>query len=506
MGSGRMSRRSKPVPQRAARGVTPGAAVPSLEVAYEHHRGLLFWVLARLRERGYRVELADALDLIHEFLATQYEGVARNYRPERARFSAYLAGAFRNFVITTVLRAEQHTDRIARMAETGAGPSGPEETEWKSDLEALESGLERIPADDRRLLALRIGEGLSERAVARELGVSRYGVRERVMRALAHLAAEVGEPGVASPSDWPLVRMLTVEDRPIADAAEALGITPAQANAAWRRTLARFGSVLAPARRAEGGKISMARKKLDEVAVLDLLRRCAHGKQDAALRRELERHAAEIEAYLLTDPDDEIVSGFRDPSLLLDVLGRAAHERQSEADRKVLEDMFARAQRTDEHVRDAVNACLLPRLGPAGEREWIRKLDPLELYAAIDAVPTLLHRWIRFEKEKPLIFVLEPDGAIWFQGEIKIAPETTLKEVRTRSGADARLAASLLDWMCSVARQFEKLFVGAVAEPRGDKNVTLFLTERPDVLDLMQYWGPAPSNPAPGDARAGRYA
>lgn len=481
---------------RTPEGIRPRVGAPTLQGAYAEYRGLLLWVLARVGERGYRVNLADALDLIHEFFATQYEGVTRNYRPEQARFSSYLAGAFRNFVIKTVLRAADHADRLARMAEMRGEAGDPgEPPEWDSDLTILKSGLERLPPDARRLLALRVGEGMTERAVGRELGLSRYGVRERTARALAHLAAEVGEPGVAEARDWPLVRMLTIEDRPIADAAEALGITQAQAQAAWRRTLARFSSVLSPTRRSEGGTSQMATtEKLDETRILDLLNQCAKGDVDAALYSEFERHADELEAYLLTDPDDDVVEEIKDPSILLRILGGAAHARQSVEDRAILDEMFERARRADDHVRDAVEACLLARLEPADKVKVCDLASPLQLYGAIDAVPTLLHRWAHLERLKFVVFVLEPDGTVCLDGEVRIAPETTLKEVRTRSGLEAGLAAPLLEWVCAAARRYEKLFVGAATKPSDGKSVVVQLTKRPDELDLMKYWGPAPPN------------
>jgi len=236
---------------------------------------------------------------------------------------------------------------------------------------------------------------------------------------------------------------------------------------------------------------------LDEARILRLLQECAKGEVSEELRQKLVENASDIEAYLLTDPDDDLIGEFQDPSVLLDVLGRAAIEREEGEDRALLDAMFDRAAHADEYVRFAVRTCVLRRLDPHRENTWLHQIDAVRLYGAIDAIPTLLHRWALLEKIENVVFVLDPSGVIEFDGNPVIAAETTVEEIRIRAQTDADEATQLLEWVCEGARRMQNLFVGALTKPSDARRIAVQITERPDEFDLIEYWGPAPSNAPP---------
>jgi RNA polymerase sigma factor (sigma-70 family) len=56
----------------------------------------------------------------------------------------------------------------------------------------VRAAVESLPAAERRVVALHFGDGLSERAIARVLGVSKSWVHRRLQSALARLRADSG--------------------------------------------------------------------------------------------------------------------------------------------------------------------------------------------------------------------------------------------------------------------------------------------------------------------------
>jgi RNA polymerase sigma factor (sigma-70 family) len=56
----------------------------------------------------------------------------------------------------------------------------------------VRAAVESLPAAERRVVALHFGDGLSERAIACRLGVSKSWVHRRLQSALARLRADLG--------------------------------------------------------------------------------------------------------------------------------------------------------------------------------------------------------------------------------------------------------------------------------------------------------------------------
>jgi RNA polymerase sigma-70 factor (ECF subfamily) len=78
-----------------------------------------------------------------------------------------------------------------RAHEAAAEPSLPPDPALRGELLDLAAALERLPLDDRRLIALRHLAGLSSEEIAREIGGSAASVRGRLARALARLRQEM---------------------------------------------------------------------------------------------------------------------------------------------------------------------------------------------------------------------------------------------------------------------------------------------------------------------------
>jgi RNA polymerase sigma-70 factor (ECF subfamily) len=65
----------------------------------------------------------------------------------------------------------------------------------REDLRALLAAVEELSEDDRKLLAMRRGAGLSAKAIAAELGMSERTVQKRLARIMTFLARRLGHGG-----------------------------------------------------------------------------------------------------------------------------------------------------------------------------------------------------------------------------------------------------------------------------------------------------------------------
>jgi RNA polymerase sigma factor (sigma-70 family) len=149
--------------------------------------------------------------LIHEFLLAAWDGLVLRYEPEQAEFKTYLYGAFLRFARHQLARLRRQSavlEELDSLLEVQADLDGHEQRVLQLDLPELRVALGKLPQRTQRLLAIYFdGGSKSERAVARELGVSRYRLRLDVTEAVAFLSAELGEmpPGITR-EEWEVAR------------------------------------------------------------------------------------------------------------------------------------------------------------------------------------------------------------------------------------------------------------------------------------------------------------
>ncbi|MEX1172410.1 MAG: sigma-70 family RNA polymerase sigma factor, partial [Chloroflexota bacterium] len=85
-------------------------------------------------------------------------------------------------------------ERRRRSVEPGALTIGVDTVQPDDDF-GLRRALEALPVDDRRLLAMRYGAGLTSEEIGRLLGISASGTRVRLMRLLTRLRVELRDDG-----------------------------------------------------------------------------------------------------------------------------------------------------------------------------------------------------------------------------------------------------------------------------------------------------------------------
>lgn len=116
------------------------------------------------------------------------------------RFDPGGAASVRTWILTIAHRhlVDRHRRRLVRgqvlpLGEHAAtGPDASEAAEARQGLRRLERALERLPADQRRIVVLHHVHGLPLEAIAETEGVPVGTVKSRLHRARARLAAWIG--------------------------------------------------------------------------------------------------------------------------------------------------------------------------------------------------------------------------------------------------------------------------------------------------------------------------
>ena len=111
------------------------------------------------------------------------------YRRDLAAFSTWLMTIARNVAVDHY-RQQRAFVPLEDAAQLPAGATPEDEAERRSDLEQLGVLLERLPARERELIALKYGAELSNRAIARLTGLSESNVGTILHRTILGLRAE----------------------------------------------------------------------------------------------------------------------------------------------------------------------------------------------------------------------------------------------------------------------------------------------------------------------------
>jgi len=144
------------------------------------------YVVRRVRDRN------EAEDVTSEVFRQAIVSLPR-FEWRGAPFAAWLFRIASNAIIDRAKRLSKEQsipENFEPFAE--GGPSELEEIERRAHLFRL---VDRLPADQRRVIGLRFAEAKSIREIARELGRSEGAIKPLQFRALQNLRAQLGELG-----------------------------------------------------------------------------------------------------------------------------------------------------------------------------------------------------------------------------------------------------------------------------------------------------------------------
>jgi RNA polymerase sigma-70 factor, ECF subfamily len=111
------------------------------------------------------------------------------YRRDLAAFSTWLLTIARNVAIDHYRRTRAQAP-LEEAEEVAAGASPEDLAVRRSDCERLTCLLERLPAQKRELLALKYGAGMTNRAIARLMGLSESNVGTLLHRTIQELRTD----------------------------------------------------------------------------------------------------------------------------------------------------------------------------------------------------------------------------------------------------------------------------------------------------------------------------
>ena len=189
----------------------------SLDEAYSQ-RGLFYSVLSRLSAEGLRWPFEENQELIHDFIADSWEGLAQRYDPAQARFTTYLYAAFWNYARRRILARRRYEASALGLDEVES-PTVSLSDLSEADLRLAREEISRLSPERQELIRRYFGSPrVSERDLARDLGLSRYALKKSLVETLGLLATRMLEGSDrAGELDWE-----------VAVATWAMGFTPAQ--------------------------------------------------------------------------------------------------------------------------------------------------------------------------------------------------------------------------------------------------------------------------------------
>jgi hypothetical protein len=197
-----------------------------------------------------------------------------------------------------------HRSRDAREVR-GSSPEFARET----GAAAMDEAIHSLPERERQFLQRYLhGSRGSERKLATATGLSRYAVREQVVRVIGKVIAGFGQPPRGEYADWRVAEAIWLDDRTIDETAALLGLT---AEAVKRARAHNVEKIVEALRRFEskrgGGVMASTVGGNAPIAVETLLYRALTNPGNEALLAELRARSSEIVDYL--DTHDFVLPG-----------------------------------------------------------------------------------------------------------------------------------------------------------------------------------------------------
>lgn len=506
--------------------------VTTLEDAYRQYRGLLFSALGKLAAQGFAVPPGDAADLVHDFFAEAWGGIAERYEPERAGLGTYVYAAFVRFARPRIVRLRRfrgslvEPKELERLAEAESDAPAPGDV---LDLQRLHKAIIALPSPNRELLEswLKAPSG-SEREAARGLGLSRYQARLRLIDALGQVSVAVGALRNVESIDRDVALAVWRDGLTIAEASARLRLTRQQVYNAYRRNQRRLERSLFLTRGTQArGKRSAT---MLQIKTKELLERIYKAQYSEDLLRDIKSHAAELVEYL-GKTEDAPPSGWESlpPEWLADVYAAIAAGLGNEFESAPDEILFAADAKDRESVGRAFSEVLVPSI-PGGIKSLvflclrdIEKvsqqvqarlahepdvkeggqeavyltafgLTPTHLVLATDAVALLLERAIDagfFPAGKRLSLRLSAGGSatVTCEGqEDGLTQSELVDEIAAFAEVDDQKSAVLLHWAVDTAKSVPYLFIGFRATWVEDALALTQLKPSETATNLFERW------------------
>lgn len=477
-------------------------SINDLGVAYRQYTPLLLRALGALARSGFVVPPSEALDLIHDFFVDGWPSVRTHYNQKKGPLPNYVYVSFVHYARPRIVKLNRFRSALVDPETLEKFEAPLEDSHGKLELQQWTEAIHRLPERERQFLQEYLhGSRGSERKLATSTGLSRYAVREQLVRVIAKVIAGFGQP--AGGADWRVAEAIWLEDRTIDETAALLGLTTEAVRRARARNVEKIVEALRRFESKRGGSVMASTAgETAPIAVETLLYRALTNPGNEALLAELRARSSEIVDYL--DAHDFVLPGTAVESVgelwIAEVYeaiaggsaGPAAFETEpfirelfqaSQADLASIgvafketllpdlplalvrfEDCFAQVPRaTDEEYSNLLKQPDVMAAFPNSAELAVYGMTPSMFYFATEAISGLLDRLIRSAMHEPL-FVLTQNTPLEVRTEEGLVQMRLEDEVEKVTECSPERATAMLAWLLRAAEYKPALFSGFEAE------------------------------------------
>lgn len=509
----------------------PDLETPELhdwEAAYRRLQPLFYKALARLTRQGFVIPPSDFQDMVHDFFVEAWPGVARRFDPSISSFEAYCYTAFIYFARPKIIRLHRVYHHLANptLMLNLRAPDESSPPEMLHDRKLMLKAIRSLPDLHQKVLTAYCFLNLSERALCRDFGISRYRMRDLLIEALGAVVAALDRPVQMSEADWRIAKVLWCEQRSVAETARSLGLTDAQVRAASRRNAKLVSEVLTQYHKSSKTERTYAMGAVDG-SVIDVLKRTIASPGNVDLLEQVRLHASQILNQLsasdATDPLEGMELKDLDHSWVAEVYETIATQLEtvlSAADSTLVGVLMQEKATVEADIGTAFDQALLQNLpaylcsaekafcdiAPVADevystliraesvvseksRDFARVgITPVNILSATECITRYLMRLMRrgsLNQSRPIVLCVE--DAIDEHDSQSVSFFTLAEEIALVLESPVETTESLLRWLIAVAQFKPLIFPKFTAEVRGI--CVLLAPCETDFDDLIVRWG-----------------
>lgn len=505
-----------------------------LGTAHTELKPLFFEALSKLARQGFVARPDDALDLIHDFLAHKFDGLQKNYDPQKGGFKSYAYKAFVRYARSRIMRLQRFQESLVdpQTLDLISAPDMNDELQWSHSFQRnVSRAIDLLPSNEASLLLTYLNARVpSERLLAKGSRISRYEVRQILLRALGRVVTQLDRPPGIAEKDWNVARALWRDQRTIAQTALSHNLTSHQVRMAQARVTKFLDTSLRNVQRVRRytRRLKMKGERYN-VPARQLLSRVIYDVGNHELLEQLRKRADEVISAFGDDYPDTIIESEGaelDSEWLAEVYEALAGSAELPREEQELVDAFFEANvEEEESVGEAFHQVLWFGLSADLHNlsRWFRDEDripstqmgelleepsvkggspessllavygvtPMTIFLATEAVTSALERlegygWL--EPKSPII--LYPDRVEASNGILTV--NLLNAEIYTSARCTPSIARSLYSWLVGVARERPLLFDTYEASVR-DSGVQLHRRES-GTSNLFQRWRAMPES------------
>lgn len=462
---------------------------------FDELKPVLFAAFAKLSRQGYGVAPGDAMELMHEFYAHEWSGIEDNFDPDRGDFRGYLYRSFLYFARPRIISDYKRQQQLTPLQGFERISDEPKETTpiATHDQEVVRDAFGKLPEGDRDILALRIVDGLSERHVAKQLGMSRYKLRQASAHALARLSVEVGESNLSDETQWKFAKYFWGDERSLEDASDACGLTTHQGQTMLKTIVEIYANHLNAAsasRSAKHERSAMSVHKMkEEVSIQDLLKALCESPGDTTLHTRVNARRKEVETFLKEHQD------FDFPPYATQALYESlAGEQDIDS---AQEDCYIEAIEQDvTKTRSAVQNSLLPNL-PKSFRNptWVKPSGMgVEVIAEMSwALSSVCRRLCRHHGSE--VIIIKPSGEVLDADKKEIIRgEVLFRELHLATELPEEIMPKAVQWFVRTGRSHPRLILETKSKPVDKDQLRVELDLKNEEVELNNWWGGRSAN------------